>query len=648
MGKKTLEAILNAIVASTEDYITQQEQSARLAAASSAPQKSSGDGGGVDVMEGLTQETRLGVLEVLSEHLKQGASLAKASETEVRNHLMTLTDVDASKAEAIMLQFLTVPESDTRAQSDTSIDAGVAIHDYRFGAVILDCLVDDNVLPHVELAKRTVLTGAWDHQARKTPEAMKEKFVALLELTVSAGLVDIPEPAHKKKGKEEKSGTRSLVPVALEIRKKIQTSLTDAWTKVPGCADKAEAFVTRGESFHGCLHPLRQAKLEEEAAQHRLDTLAGVNRLQKQVRAALRVKAAKEAEVQKQRHNDQRERRTAERAQQHKDKEDRVTALWTAANEAKEKKHGAPGEADPVDHWGLSVMADAGNTPTLEHLKNATLLVHDLRAVAPGPGVSTFVDATMSAAVAAQVDRVSFIVTTEQRLSVYGAFCDEEVQPHYPTTCPEYIFGPSQEAWTMSRTVENAKRHPTLESLVNAGQPVGTPAGVIITVIHADARLDAAYLAQFQGEPGFNPRFATLAKLQNPIPGFATCERHRFEMDMSTHWVDPQDDASNRSYPAKDFPTLYAMANWFFHHSAHDDFCVVLGSDELAVVAAFQEFKLRYLYPRSIEGGDARAMKLIREMRFLQHDDLIGSSPPPPSPAPPHPQTHTQHPESSI
>ena len=107
VGKKTLEAILNAIVASTEDYITQQEQSARLAAASSPPQKSSGDGGGVDVMEGLTEETRLGVLEVLSEHLKQGASLAKASEAEVRNHLMTLTDVDASKAEAIMLQFLT-------------------------------------------------------------------------------------------------------------------------------------------------------------------------------------------------------------------------------------------------------------------------------------------------------------------------------------------------------------------------------------------------------------------------------------------------------------------------------------------------------------------------------------------------------------
>ena len=455
-AKKTLDTIFSAIVASTESYIAQQEKSAVLAAASPAPKKSSGEGGDVDVMEELTEETRLGVLGVLSEHLKLGATMAKASEAEVRNDLMKLTDGDASKADAIMLQFrVSVPESDRRAQSDASIDVGVAIHDYRFGAVILARLLEDNVLPHVKLAKQTVLTGAWDHQARKTPEAMKEKFAALLELTVSAGLVDIPETTQKKKGKEEKSGTRSLVPVALDIRKKIQTTLTDAWTQVPECADKAEEFVTRGESFHGCHHPLRQAKLEEEAAQHRLATLAGVNSLQRQVRAALRLKKAKEAEVQKQRRDEQRERRAVEQAQKHKDKEDRVSDLWAAANKDKEEKHGT---ADgPVDHWGLSVMADVGNTPTEEHLKNATLLVHDLRTVAPGPGVTRFVEGSMSAAGSSDVDRVSFIVTADQRLSVYAALCDEDVHKSYPTLCPEYIFGPSQEAWTMPSTVENAR-----------------------------------------------------------------------------------------------------------------------------------------------------------------------------------------------
>ena len=207
ISRKTLETIFNAIVASTEDYIGKQEQSAMLAAASPPPKKSSGEGGDVDVMEELSEETRLGVLGVLSEHLKLSASLAKASEAEVRNDLMKLTDGDASKADAIMLQFrVTVPESDRRAQSDTSIDVGVAIHDYRFGAVILARLLEDNVLPHVKLAKQTVLTGAWDHQARKTPEAMKDKFAALLELTVSAGLVDIPESTQKKKARRRSRG----------------------------------------------------------------------------------------------------------------------------------------------------------------------------------------------------------------------------------------------------------------------------------------------------------------------------------------------------------------------------------------------------------------------------------------------------------
>ena len=201
-AKKTLDTIFSAIVASTESYIAQQEKSAVLAAASPAPKKSSGEGGDVDVMEELTEETRLGVLGVLSEHLKLGATMAKASEAEVRHDLMKLTDGDASKADAIMLQFrVSVPESDRRAQSDASIDVGVAIHDYRFGAVILARLLEDNVLPQVNLAKQSVLTGAWDHQARKTPEAMKEKFAALLELTVSAGLVDIPETTQKKKAR---------------------------------------------------------------------------------------------------------------------------------------------------------------------------------------------------------------------------------------------------------------------------------------------------------------------------------------------------------------------------------------------------------------------------------------------------------------
>ena len=89
-------------------------------------------------------------------------------------------------------------------------------------------------------------------------------------------------------------------------------------------------------------------------------------------------------------------------------------------------------------------MADAGNKPTAEHLTNATLLVHDLRTVATGPGVTRFVEGSMSAAGSSDVDRVSFIVTADQRLSVYAALCDEDVQPHYPTLCPEYIFGPSQ------------------------------------------------------------------------------------------------------------------------------------------------------------------------------------------------------------
>ena len=65
-AKKTLDTIFSAIVASTESYIAQQEKSAVLAAASPAPKKSSGEGGDVDVMEELTEETRLVVLGVLS------------------------------------------------------------------------------------------------------------------------------------------------------------------------------------------------------------------------------------------------------------------------------------------------------------------------------------------------------------------------------------------------------------------------------------------------------------------------------------------------------------------------------------------------------------------------------------------------------
>ena len=628
-SKKTLDTIFNAIVASAEVYIVKVEGSARLVSTCASPPKSGVEGGDADFLEGLTEETRLAVLKLLSDHLKaSGASRPKGSVEDVRKGLAELRDVDAGKVEAIMHHFnVNGPVKNT--QTGASIDSGKAIQDYAFVPVILEHMIADNVLPGVEIAKQTVLTGAWDHQEQKIPGALKDKFAALLELSISAGLVDIPEIAikpTKKKGKEEKLGTQCLVPVALKIRGTILKALTAAWIETHGCAERAEEFLTGGESFHGFVHPLRQAKLEQEEAAIRAATLEGVANLQKQVRRALRERKAKELELQLLRRRDQRARCLDLQRTLQLEKEERVAALWTAEDTKKVAKHGS--QESPVDHWGLSVKDAGGNPPIMEDLKHATLLVYDLRFVAAGPRVFTIVETTMVACGESRVDRVSFVVNPAQRMSVYAALCEEAAQTNYPTACTEYTFGPSQESWTMSGTVENAKRHPTLESLLKDGQPVGTPAGVIITVLHADARQNSAYLQQFQRDPGFNPRFAALAKIQNPIPGFATGEIHRFEFDMSMHWADPQDSASNGSYPAKDFPSLYALANWFFHHADHDDFCVVLGSEELAVVAAFQSFKLRYLYPPSKEtAADLRAMKLIREMRFLQHECLSRSCP---------------------
>ena len=146
---------------------------------------------------------------------------------------------------------------------------------------------------------------------------------------------------------------------------------------------------------------------------------------------------------------------------------------------------------------------------------------------------------------------------------------------------------------------------------------MANPTAVIITVSHVDA---VPLPEPFPEQPGFDPEYNRRRMHHNPVPSWSAAQKYRFEIDISTHCLlDPQ----------AAFPSLFALANWFYHHTFGRDFCVVLGSEELAVAAAIQPFNLRYLYCPKKYNTSALPEKLLREMRFLNHPSLNRCTPSP-------------------